>query len=160
MLAVTAPALADEIAGAGDLAKGKLSMTPVAVVRGLGHLVLPPGEDGPGAATLVRDEGSDMFGLGTREAVLQALLGEPGRGFGVPAAAAELVPALTAVAAPGPAQVDATDGTPEVVVGPLPADPLERGRLQGRLEAAAYAHGWGPAPHQDTQRLKFRPLLP
>jgi hypothetical protein len=101
-----------------------------------------------------------MFGLGTREAVLQALLGGPGPGFGVPAAAAELVSALTAVAAPGAAQVDATAGAPEVVVEPLPADPLERGRLQGRLEAAAYAHGWAPAPHQEGQRLRFRPLLP
>ena len=40
-LAVTAPALADELAGAADLAKGKLAGRPVAVVRGLAAQVLP-----------------------------------------------------------------------------------------------------------------------
>ena len=55
-LRVTAPAVADELAGAGDLVKGKLRGCPVAVVRGLGHLVLPRGEDGTGARALVRAE--------------------------------------------------------------------------------------------------------
>ena len=38
-LEVTMPAVADEIAGAGDLVKGKLGKIPVAIVRGLAHLV-------------------------------------------------------------------------------------------------------------------------
>ncbi|MFZ2965023.1 MAG: coenzyme F420-0:L-glutamate ligase [Rhodoglobus sp.] len=65
-LDVTVPAVADEIAGAADLVKGKASQVPVAVVRGLGGLV---GDlDLPGAATIVRDAGEDMFRLGTEEA--------------------------------------------------------------------------------------------
>ena len=43
-LAVTAPAVADEIAGAAELAQGKLGGRPFAVVRGRADLVLPPGE--------------------------------------------------------------------------------------------------------------------
>ena len=66
LLAVTLPAVADEIAGAAELATGKLSLSPLSVVRGLGALVLPRGEDGPGAVALVRPEREDMFGLGVQ----------------------------------------------------------------------------------------------
>ncbi|MGH3385426.1 MAG: coenzyme F420-0:L-glutamate ligase [Nocardioidaceae bacterium] len=72
-LAVTAPAVADEIAGLADLVMGKTDGRPVAVVRGLADLVLPPDEDGPGATALVRPDAGDMFGLGSREAVLAAV---------------------------------------------------------------------------------------
>ena len=72
VLVVTAPATADEIASAADLVKGKTSGRPVAVVRGLSHLVLPPGDHGLGAAELVRPSDQDMFGLGTREAAVSA----------------------------------------------------------------------------------------
>src|SRR5699024_1903226 len=48
-LAVTAPAVADELAGAVELAAGKLARRPFALVRGRADLVLPPGDDGPGA---------------------------------------------------------------------------------------------------------------
>ena len=75
-LAVTLPAVADELAGAAELAQGKLAGRPVAVVRGRADLVLPPGEDGPGAASLVRPEGGDLFGWGAREAVVRALAGD------------------------------------------------------------------------------------
>jgi coenzyme F420-0:L-glutamate ligase / coenzyme F420-1:gamma-L-glutamate ligase len=74
VLAVTTPAVADEIASLGDLVKGKASGRPVAVVRGLAGLVLPRGRPGPGAAALVRDADSDLFGLGSREAVRAAAL--------------------------------------------------------------------------------------
>jgi hypothetical protein len=73
-LLVTAPAVADELAAAADLIKGKTSGRPVAVVRGLSSVVLPPGEDGPGAAALVRPAAEDLFGLGAREAVVAAVL--------------------------------------------------------------------------------------
>ena len=49
-LAVTLPAVADELAGAAELATGKLGGRPFAVVRGRADLVLPAGEHGPGAA--------------------------------------------------------------------------------------------------------------
>ncbi len=65
-LVVSAPAVADEIAAAADLVKGKSSGVPVAIVRGLGHLV---GELGlPGARRLVRLGRADMFRLGSEEA--------------------------------------------------------------------------------------------
>ena len=49
-LRVTELAVADELAGAAELVQGKLSGRPFAVVRGRSDLVLPPDEDGPGAA--------------------------------------------------------------------------------------------------------------
>ncbi|MDF9813547.1 coenzyme F420-0:L-glutamate ligase [Streptomyces sp. SPB162] len=70
-LSMTVTATADELAAAGDLVKGKAAGLPVAVVRGLGHLVTA--DDGPGARALVRDAGADMFRLGTSEAVREAV---------------------------------------------------------------------------------------
>lgn len=72
-LAVTVTATADELAGAGDLVKGKANGLPVAVVRGLDHLVAGPHDDGPGARALVRSSVNDMFRLGTSEAVREAV---------------------------------------------------------------------------------------
>ncbi|MGA8995690.1 MAG: coenzyme F420-0:L-glutamate ligase, partial [Nocardioidaceae bacterium] len=110
LLAVTAPAVADELAAAGDLVKGKLERRPAAVVRGLAALVLPPGEHGPGATALVRDEAEDLFGLGAREAVLAALDGTEGRGFGGPCTATELVDRLRRLAGPGTTVEPPPDG--------------------------------------------------
>lgn len=65
-LDVTVAAVADEIAGAADLVKGKTSGNPVAVVRGLAHLV---GDLAlPGASALQRPSENDMFRLGSSEA--------------------------------------------------------------------------------------------
>jgi coenzyme F420-0:L-glutamate ligase/coenzyme F420-1:gamma-L-glutamate ligase len=65
-LDVTVAAVADEIASAADLVKGKASGRPVAVVRGLAHLVADL--DAPGARAIVRPSDEDMFRLGTKEA--------------------------------------------------------------------------------------------
>lgn len=54
-------ALADQIAGAADLARGKDSRQPVVILAGLDRHVLPPDEDGPGAAALLRPAGEDLF---------------------------------------------------------------------------------------------------
>ncbi|QFS90714.1 Coenzyme F420:L-glutamate ligase [Mycobacterium sp. THAF192] len=63
-LIVTEIAVADEIAAAADLVKGKLTAVPVAVVRGLAlH------DDGSSARTLVRAGEEDLFWLGTEEAI-------------------------------------------------------------------------------------------
>jgi coenzyme F420-0:L-glutamate ligase/coenzyme F420-1:gamma-L-glutamate ligase len=62
-LHVTAPAVADEIAGAAELVMGKASATPFAVVRGVGHLVTI--DDGPGAAAIVRPPADDLFARGS-----------------------------------------------------------------------------------------------
>jgi coenzyme F420-0:L-glutamate ligase/coenzyme F420-1:gamma-L-glutamate ligase len=69
-LEVTVAAVGDEIAGAADLVKGKTSGNPVAVVRGLGHLVVPVTDAAAsvGARALQRPSGTDMFRLGTAEA--------------------------------------------------------------------------------------------
>jgi coenzyme F420-0:L-glutamate ligase/coenzyme F420-1:gamma-L-glutamate ligase len=66
VLEVTVPAIADELAGAADLVKGKAAGRPVAVVRGLGRFVT--GLDAPGAKRLIRDAELDMFRLGSNEA--------------------------------------------------------------------------------------------
>ena len=66
VLEVTVPAIADELAGAADLVKGKAAGRPVAVVRGLGRYVA--GLDAPGATRLIRGSELDMFRLGSDEA--------------------------------------------------------------------------------------------
>jgi len=132
-LAVTAPAVADEIAGLAELAQGKLGGRPVAVVRGRADLVLPVGEDGPGAAALIRPEGGDLFGYGAREAVVRALRGDPADRlpFGSPVAPEELLAAL------------------QEVLGEAVGARLEDGAVLVRGEAAgpvlaalAFAFGW------------------
>jgi coenzyme F420-0:L-glutamate ligase/coenzyme F420-1:gamma-L-glutamate ligase len=68
-LEVTVAAVADEIAAAAELVKGKTSQVPVAIVRGLAELV--NAADSPGAAALIRPAADDMFRLGTAD-VLRA----------------------------------------------------------------------------------------
>ena len=68
-LVMTQAAVADEIASAGELVKGKAEGRPLAVVRGLGHLVTD--DDGPGARALVRLGAEDMFAQGSAEAYSQ-----------------------------------------------------------------------------------------
>lgn len=63
-LIVTEIAVADEIAAAADLVKGKLTAVPVAVVRGL-----TVRDDGSNARNLVRAGEEDLFWLGTEEAI-------------------------------------------------------------------------------------------
>jgi coenzyme F420-0:L-glutamate ligase / coenzyme F420-1:gamma-L-glutamate ligase len=63
-LVVTEVAVADEIAAAADLVKGKLTGIPVAVVRGLTLR-----DDGSNGHTLVRAGEEDLFWLGTEEAI-------------------------------------------------------------------------------------------
>ncbi|MGV3491877.1 MAG: coenzyme F420-0:L-glutamate ligase [Devosia sp.] len=65
-LHATIAVLADEIAGAADLVKGKSTGLPVAVVRGLSRLVTVL--DVPGARSLVRSLEEDMFRFGSAEA--------------------------------------------------------------------------------------------
>ncbi len=77
VLSVTQRSIADEIAAAADLVKGKATGTPAAHIRGLGQFV----HDGPshcGARDLVRTGPDDWFGLGQAEAVRAALGVQPG----------------------------------------------------------------------------------
>lgn len=130
-LAVTAPAVADEITAVAELVSGKLGGRPLTLVRGLADRILPAGEHGPGARRLVRETGTDMFGLGSREAVVAALSGAQQESFGAPAAAADLIDALTEcgflarLITPRSVEVDAT-----------PTDV--------RLGLIGFAFGWHP----------------
>lgn len=70
-LAVSTAAVADEVAGAADLVKGKATGRPVALVRGLAHLVVPDSALDHALTTahdLVRPAENDMFRLGSDEA--------------------------------------------------------------------------------------------
>ncbi len=87
-LVVTEVAVADEVAAAADLVKGKLGGVPVAVVRGLRHLV----GGGGSAGELVRPIEDDLFWLGTAEALARG--------------AREAVPARRSVRAFAPDPVD------------------------------------------------------
>jgi coenzyme F420-0:L-glutamate ligase/coenzyme F420-1:gamma-L-glutamate ligase len=156
-LAVTAPAVADELTAAADLVKRKLDGRPAAVVRGLEPMVLPPGEHGPGAAALVRGEAEDMFGLGAREAVLVALLADDPRGFGTPSPPAELAAALARLTSAPPV----VPGDGELVVE-LAGSDREQGALEARLRAVAFAHGWRSATEVTGSRalVRMRPATP
>ena len=119
-LHVTQAVIADEIAGAADLVKGKTTGIPVAVVRGLGRFVL--GLDAPGARTLSRTGDDDMFRFGSAEAYR----------LGYEAALAELnsspLPGGRGRSA-GPGE-GAMQRAPDPIEGPLtpPSPPRERGR--------------------------------
>ncbi|WP_231123620.1 coenzyme F420-0:L-glutamate ligase [Nocardioides sambongensis] len=154
-LVVTAPAVADEIAGAAELAQGKLAARPCALVRGRADLVLPPGEDGTGAAALVRAEGGDMFGLGAREAVVTAVVGDPATQgpFGAAAPLGDLVTALARAGVPGTALAEDQVRCPAT--------------RRVAVEILAFAHGWraeDPAAGRDgtpgDTEIRLRPGTP
>lgn len=141
-LAVTAPAVADEIAGAAELVAGKLGGRPVCVVRGLEALVLPAHADGPGAVALLRPRDADLFALGAREAVLAAVRGRDADCFGTPASAVEMAGALTSCGLRSEpdgvsvrVRLPGDEGRDDIVA-------TERARL------VAHALGW--RPHSDT----------
>ncbi len=152
---VTHRALADEIAAAADLVKGKVDGVPVALVRGLSHLVLADGDDGAGAAALLRTPAEDWFRYGHAEAA-RAALGVLAGQAGVPVqpvsgggvrqrleralAVALAAPPLTAVGLPVLAHlVDETVTIPLPVDAPAPQAWAEAGALAQRIVVAAWA---------------------
>ncbi len=150
-LSVTEPAVADELAGAAELAQGKLGGRPFALVRGRADLVLGRGDDGPGAAALVRAEGEDLFGYGAREAVVAAARASDPAPFGAPVDAFELVAALRR----------ATD---EPVSVESPSSVLVERGPHDLLAAVAFVHGW-VADRQRSGldsaiRLRLPPITP
>jgi coenzyme F420-0:L-glutamate ligase/coenzyme F420-1:gamma-L-glutamate ligase len=102
-LVVTEIAVADEVAAAADLVKGKLTAMPVAVVRGL-----PVTDDGSTARQLLRPGEEDLFWLGTAEALESGrrqaqLLRRSVRRFADPPVPPELLEAAVAEALTAPA---------------------------------------------------------
>ncbi len=102
-LIVTEIAVADEIAAAADLVKGKLTAVPVAVVRGLTLR-----DDGSSARDLVRAGEEDLFWLGTEEALAMGraqaqLLRRSVRAFSAEPVAGELIEAAVGEALTAPA---------------------------------------------------------
>lgn len=139
-LLVTAPAVADEIAGAAELAQGKLHARPFAVVRGRADLVLAA-DDGPGARALVRPEGADLFGWGAREAVVRAVRGdvEDAAPFGSAAAVEDLVTALAVALGDAAAVRPAGPGLLHLDLDPGGGHHPAR---EGGMHAVVFAHGW------------------
>jgi coenzyme F420-0:L-glutamate ligase/coenzyme F420-1:gamma-L-glutamate ligase len=144
-LEVTARAVADEIAAAADLAKGKVSAVPAAVLRGLPDVLVPePLEAHPRGRDLVRTGPGDWFGYGRVEAVRAALGVEPGS---PDAAAVGVAPAGrdTRIDAVGRAVRVALHGVPSGTadIGPLTVTlgaetAYELGLLVSRLGAALW----------------------
>jgi coenzyme F420-0:L-glutamate ligase/coenzyme F420-1:gamma-L-glutamate ligase len=102
-LVVTEIAVADEIAAAADLVKGKLTGIPAAVVRGLTLR-----DNGSNARTLLRPGEEDLFWLGTEEALAMGrgqaqLLRRSVRQFSTQPVAPEIVEAAVAEALTAPA---------------------------------------------------------
>jgi coenzyme F420-0:L-glutamate ligase/coenzyme F420-1:gamma-L-glutamate ligase len=162
-LLVTEPAVADELAGAAELASGKLGGRPLRVLRGRHDLVLPRGEHGPGAAALLRPDGSDMFGYGAREAVLHALRGDGQPVFGDPARGDELAAALVSL---DPRVEVRTDGDVLAVSASAAYD-----GWRAAVRTLAFAFGWTPEGAADGSlggasgapedaELRFRPGSP
>jgi coenzyme F420-0:L-glutamate ligase / coenzyme F420-1:gamma-L-glutamate ligase len=137
LLEATVIAIADEIAAATDLVKGKLTATPVAVVRGF---PLRRPEPDRGARPLLRPSADDMFRLGTREAKQKVV--HDSAPVALDAAKAEgridgsaVRRAVAAVSTIGVELSVADDGHTVAATG----DPLEVGLVLGRLLAALAA---------------------
>lgn len=144
-LEVTARAVADELAAAADLVKGKVRGVPAAVIRGLGDLVAAdPAAGLPGARDLVRTGPQDWFGYGRVEAVRAALGIEPGSAqsleVGIPGPAPESrqarVSRAVSVAVHGVEGATADVGPTRVTLGADSAYDL--GVVAARLEAALW----------------------
>ncbi|SCL35456.1 coenzyme F420-0:L-glutamate ligase / coenzyme F420-1:gamma-L-glutamate ligase [Micromonospora pallida] len=165
-LNLTQMAVVDELAGAGELIKGKCDQVPVAVVRG--YLTEVGAADGPGARALVRDAEQDLFSLGTAEAKAAGLLAAatlddgPGPEPADPAAVRRAIDAVAGAVAPGTVFSLVTDdeirtvmtaavpGWPAAATGlvlgeaPTPVsqpDLVRFGADTQRLRAALAAHG-------------------
>ncbi len=144
-LEVTMPAVADEIAAATDLVKGKLGNTPVAVVRGLAHLVTE--EDGPGATALIRPPAEDMFRFGSRDVLfarrtVRDFTSEPVDGAAVRRAVGAAlaapaphhsVPWRFAIVSSAPARRDLLDAMREAWIADLRGDGFSEEQIKRRI---------------------------
>jgi coenzyme F420-0:L-glutamate ligase/coenzyme F420-1:gamma-L-glutamate ligase len=151
-LAVTLRAVADEVAAAADLVKGKADGVPAALVRGLDRGWFSP--SGAGARSLVRTGPTDWFALGHVEAVRTALGAAPASRAAEMVGVASVSPdeplgtrvgrvvALALLHEPeASADVGVDEGTATAEVSLGAADDYDLGRLVTRLEVAAASEG-------------------
>lgn len=153
-LLVTQIAVADEVAAAADLVKGKLTGIPVAVVRGLRCT-----DDGSTGADLVRPGPDDLFWLGTAEAIelgrRQAqLLRRSIRRFGADPVDPALIEEAVAEALTAPAPHH-TRPVRFVWLGEDRASLLDRMRQRWRADLAAD----GRSPEQIERRVARGEIL-
>ncbi len=162
-LEVTARAVADEVAAAAELVKGKATGVPAVLVRGLAELVTDD-PSAPGARSLVRPVEADWFALGDQEAVRNALGVPPGsaaaervgiRPAGADSTADRVRRAVGVALATGlDAAVDARPGRVEVTG----SDPVVMGMVAARLLAALAGEGVGCGPVRHTKASVRFPL--
>jgi coenzyme F420-0:L-glutamate ligase len=134
VLGVTRVAVADEIAAAADLVKGKLSGIPVAVVRGLAPDGKLP-DDGNGSRELIRAAADDLFRMGTDEAMALGRADAAGMDAIPPALHADAVRVITDMPNTDPA----TSSVRQAYLGFLAARPdaMWRSCVPGHLTASA-----------------------
>jgi len=161
-LQLTQIAVVDELAGAGELVKGKCDGVPVAVVRGYPAAADAP--DGAGVTALIRDASQDLFALGTAEARAAGLRDAatlpdvPAGGAVDPAAVARAIAAVAEVVAPGTRFTLFDAVRPQIAAHPpADADPAALVRFGAdlhRLRAALAAEGIAstPRPTADPAR--------
>ncbi|HVD64154.1 MAG TPA: coenzyme F420-0:L-glutamate ligase [Lapillicoccus sp.] len=159
-LSVTTRAVADEVAAAADLVKGKAAGVPVALVRGVAEFVTGSfGEDG--GRSLVRTGPEDWFVTGAAEAVRAALGVAPGSELaehvGIPSISDEPVAARVrrgvAVALAARELDDGVGvdvGTDAVVV--TGGDPVDRGIVAARIGVALWGEGFASSIEPAAQR--------
>lgn len=141
LLEATVVAIADELAAAGDLVKGKLTSTPVAVVRGF---PFTRNDSSRGARPLIRVAADDMFRLGTREAMQEVVRLSAPVSFDVKDESAStgdysaaLLRAVAHVQTVGVSLAVAPDSASVTASG----EPLAVGYALGRLAGALAAEG-------------------
>ncbi|MEH1169739.1 coenzyme F420-0:L-glutamate ligase [Micromonospora sp. CPCC 205539] len=151
-LQLTQMAVVDELAGAGELIKGKCDQVPVAVVRGYLSSTRSD-DDADGARALIRDAAQDLFSLGTAEA----------RATGLADAAT-----LTDGASPTPVDLTAVrraiDAVTEVVAPGTVFTLVDEAEVHAGLvaevagwpdEATALVLGSPPAPVEPMDLVRF-----
>ncbi|MFG3578332.1 coenzyme F420-0:L-glutamate ligase [Micromonospora chersina] len=149
-LHLTQMAVVDELAGAGELIKGKCDQVPVAVIRGyLGTTR----DDDTGARALVRDASLDLFSLGTAEAhaaglrAAATLADGPGPDPADPAAVDRAIAAVAEVVAPGTVFTHVTDQEVRAgLVATVPGWPAE---------ATGLVLGAAPGPVDPADLVRF-----
>jgi coenzyme F420-0:L-glutamate ligase/coenzyme F420-1:gamma-L-glutamate ligase len=138
LLEATVIAIADELAAAADLVKGKLTSTPIAVIRGF---PFTRKDSDRGARPLLRASADDMFRLGTREAMRAVVEGSaPVAPTSQDQERIDEGSVTRAVSLVGSASVsiEVSEGGAVVTVS---GDPLDVGFVLGRLAAALAAEG-------------------